>query len=151
MRSIAFPIIFIMLLANASCEKEDCPSEEFSVQEISYGACKSFKNSGIDEYLDLSSNTEFYLELEHVNSWFNCSPGQIIVDAIIENNRITVNEYCTDPSANCICPYDLNFTLGPLAYKNYRLVVKREGHEVLNEPFKFYKNLDLRLSITPHK
>jgi hypothetical protein len=147
MRANFLSVIFILFLANTSCDNTDFPSDEFSAQEINYGDCKPVKKSTTEEYLILTSSEDFYLEIKHVNSWFNCSPGQIMVDASFEGNNISINEYSTDNSANCICPYDLSFMLGPLQYRTYNLIVKRGDFEIVNVEIEFKKNLDVRIEI----
>ena len=147
MRVNYLSIIFILFLANTSCDNTDFPSDEFSAQEINYGDCKPVKKSTTEEYIELTSSENFYLDIKHVNSWFNCSPGQIVVDASLEGITISINEYSTDNSANCICPYDLSFSLGPLRYETYNFIVKSGGWEILNVEIEFNKNLDVRLDI----
>ncbi len=136
---IGKPVLIILNLAEETLSS--------SSPYVSLSNSSVVKKSTTEEYLILTSSEDFYLDIKHVNSWFNCSPGQIIVDASLEGNNISINEYSTDNSANCVCPYDLSYMLGPLQYRTYNLIVKREGFEVLNVEIEFKKNLDMRLDI----
>ena len=139
-------IVMIFLTTCLSCDKSEFPSQDFSVDEINYGDCKPITKSVLDEYLELTTINDYYLAISHINAMFNCAPGQIIVDATLEDNIISINEYSTENSANCICPYDLSFSIGPLQYETYILSVKH-NYEILNVEIDFNKNTDLRIDI----
>ena len=72
----------------------------------------------------------------------------IIIEATLVGNNIQINEYETDHSANCICPYDLEFKIGPLRYDTYVLTLKKGGFEILVEEFVFKSDLNKRIDIT---
>ena len=143
--------LFILTIIGLSCEDSKFPDEQFSVQDIKYGTCKPEMKSVLNEYVLLSVKDEYYISFDHINSYFNCSPGQIIIEATLDGNSIQINEYETDHSANCICPYDLEFIIGPLRYDTYILTVKRGGLEILVEEFVFKSNLNKRIDITKTK
>ena len=140
--------LFILTIIGLSCEDSKFPDEQFSVQDIKYGTCKPATKSVLNEYILLSVKDEYYIDFNHINSYFNCSPGQIIIKATLVGNNIQINEYETDPSANCICPYDLEFRIGPLQYDTYVLTLKKGGFEILVEEFVFKSDLNKRIDIT---
>jgi hypothetical protein len=141
-------IIALALLATClSCDKSEFPAKDFSVDDINYGECKPMTKSVLEQYLLLSTTEDFYLSINHINAMFNCVPGQIIVDATLEENIITINEYSTENSANCICPYDLSFKIGPIKYDTYILSMNQANYEVLNVEIEFNDNTDLRIDI----
>jgi hypothetical protein len=140
-------IVLIFLATCFSCDKSEFPSKNFSVDEIYYGDCKTVTKSVLNEYLELTTINNYYLAISHINAMFNCVPGQIIVDAILEDNIISINEYSTENSADCICPYDLSFSIGPLQYDTYKLSVKQANYEILNVEIDFNKNTDLKIDI----
>ena len=131
-----FIVLFIVAIST-SCENNEFPDDQFSIKEIEYGTCKPTTKSTIEEYMLLSVNDNYFLKVEHINAMFNCSPGQIIVIATVERNEIIINEYETEGNMFCICPYDLNYVIGPLRYDTYNLVLQRDGLEVFREVINF--------------
>lgn len=130
-----------------SCEGTDYPEDEFSVSDVLYGSCKPVMKSDIEEYLLLKVKDNYYLDIEHINAWFNCEPGEIIVDASIEEATITINEYSTENLVNCICPYDLNYLIGPLYYGTYQLNLNKGGLNILSKEISFDAILDREINL----
>jgi hypothetical protein len=116
-------IVFILLLT--CCEKETSRKVP-SVGKITYGDCKpETKKSGESEYLEYKTVDTDYLQINHINAWFNCEPGQLFVSAELINDIIAVDEYEESHFANCICPYDLSYRIGPLNYGRYIFRIER--------------------------
>ena len=81
-------IFFIFLVT--CCEKETS-HKVLSVGQITYGDCKpATKNSGDSEYIEYETVDGDYLQMNHVNAWFNCEPGQLLVSAELINDNIVV-------------------------------------------------------------
>lgn len=139
-----------MMALSISCENSEFPDDQFSIKEIEYGTCKPTTKSTIEEYMLLSVNDNYFLKVEHINAMFNCSPGQIIVIASVKGNEVIINEYETEGNANCICPYDLDYVIGPLRYETYNLVLQRDGLEVYRGAINFKSNLDIKIDINTH-
>jgi len=97
-----FSLIFISLLC--CCEKENNLTQ-LSVDQITYGDCKSgttkSENAEQIEYRTVENN---YSEINHINVWFNCERGQLLVDVDLDNDTIVVNENEEKSLVNCICP-----------------------------------------------
>jgi len=107
------------------CEKENSPKLP-SVGKITYGDCKPItKKSGESEYLEYKTVDTDYLQINHINAWFNCEPGEIFVTAELINGAIVVDAYEETALANCICPYDLSYRIGPLNYGRYIIRILR--------------------------
>lgn len=120
-----FSIVFILFLN--CCEKENSHIP-LSVDQITYGDCKpETKKSGNSEYIEYKTVDADYLQINHVNAWFNCEPGKIFVSAELINDTIVVNEYEETALANCICPYDLSYRIGPMNYDQYIFRIQRGG------------------------
>jgi hypothetical protein len=120
-----FSIVFIFLVT--CCEKET-PHKVLSVGQITYGDCKpATKKSGDSEYIEYETVDGVYLQMNHVNAWFNCEPGKIFVSAELNNDIIAVDEYEETALANCICAYDLSYRIGPLNYGKYLFKILRGG------------------------
>ena len=116
-------IVFILLV---NCCEREASHMIPSVSQITYGDCKSAaKKSGESEYIEYKTVDVDYLQINHVNAWFNCEPGKIIVTAELTNNTIVVDEYEETGLVNCICPYDLSYQIGPLNYGRYVIRILR--------------------------
>lgn len=67
------------------------------------------------------------MSITHINSYFNCDPGKLTVDIKTQNDTVIINEAEERGLANCICPYDFNFRIGPMDYGTYNFVLKKGG------------------------
>jgi hypothetical protein len=110
---IALLILFEWILI-AACERTD-PT---FVINAGYSGCnpplKSTTDSKTDhtETLHLKFIRNGQMLVGHSNVYFNCSPGEITIDCkITEENQIHVFEDETDHAADCICPYNLKYTI----------------------------------------
>ena len=69
-----------------------------------------------------------FLQINHIDVLFNCEPGKLLVDAGLSNDTIVVSENEQSSLANCICPYDLSYRIGPLHYDQYVITIQRDGY-----------------------
>lgn len=116
---------FFFIFLVTCCEKETS-HKVLSVRQITYGDCKpAIKISGDSEYIEYKTVNGNYLRINPVNAWFNCEPGQLFVSAELINEIISVDEYEETGLANCICPYDLSYRIGPLNYGRYIFRIER--------------------------
>ncbi len=136
---IFFSAIALLVLATMSCNKEEnktiiTKQGKLNVKNLSYGDCKSNSlKSTKKEYLELIADGK-YLKIKHVNSVFNCCPGEISVNSKISNDTIFIDENEKEHACNCICNYDLNYKIGTLEYGKYTVILNK-----LHTPFiKFY-------------
>jgi hypothetical protein len=150
MKTVSILSVSLLLLFSFSCKKNEPPENQFSARDVYYGECKSTTKIAFDEHILLYFHNENYLAVSHNNAMFNCSPGQIIVDAKIEGRNIIVDEYETDSSSNCICPYDISYNIGPLPYESYTFIFQRGGYEVLREEIIFDSEIDIRIDLVLH-
>ena len=76
-----------------------------------------------EEIVRLKAIGQNQLQLNHLNSILNCAPGKISFDAQVGKDAIIIKETEEDISANCVCPYDLEYTITiPVAGK-YQLSI----------------------------
>jgi hypothetical protein len=147
--SIIYPVVLILIFAFTSCKKE-FPNDPLSLTNFSISDCKtkgaSVKGTG-NEYITLQTVNDYYLLFSHINSVFNCQPGQITISLEISADTITINEDETDASANCICPYDLKFRLGPLKYANYTVVFQKFGITFKEYSLEFKKSTNVKIDL----
>ena len=128
-------IVFILFVT--CCEKETS-HRQLSVEQITYGDCKpGTKKSGDSEYIEYKTVDTDYLQINHVNVWFNCEPGKLLVSAELINDTIVVNEAEETALVNCICPYDLSYRIGPMNYDRYIFSIRRAGCIYTEFPINF--------------
>lgn len=142
----------VLLLLSAlilTCNKE-FPDEPLSVSDYTVSACKGRMEQGkgdIPEYILLKTVDKYYLRFTHINSMFNCSPGEITVSVSYSPGSVLIDENESQAGERCICPYDLNFTLGPLEYGTYEIVFQKAGVTFRKYSLDFSKSTDVRIDI----
>lgn len=137
MKNIRIKFILVLLML-AACTKEESLAPEFSLNSFGFSECKyekgAFVNGGESmEYRYAEGNL---LSLKHVNVYFNCCQAEknLTVETQMIADSIIVNEFEKAPGlCDCICPYNMECTVGPLQEKQYWIIVKKGG----NESFRF--------------
>ncbi len=119
-------LALFLLIGGTGCDKETS-NKSLRIKDFSYFGCKETKSIRAslhgEEYIEYKAVADGYLHIKHVNAVFNCCPDTIRADVSMEDNIITVVESETDPICDCICDYDLEYTLGPLTpNKEYILI-----------------------------
>jgi len=141
--------LLILTFAVTSCKKE-FPDDPLALKELSVGECKTKGNDvkGTEqEYITIKTVDDYYLLINHFNSIFNCEPGEITVSIEISSSDITITEIESDPKVNCVCPYDLNFKLGPLQYGSYKIIFKKAGLIFKEYNLDFKKSTDIKIEL----
>jgi len=140
--------LLISIFAFTSCKKE-FPDDPFASTDLSVSDCKTKGDNtkGADqEFITIKTIDDYYLLLNHFNSVFNCEPGEITVSVEITSNEITITEKESSSLANCVCPYDLEFKIGPLQYGDYHLVFKKAGLIFKEYNLNFKKSTDIQIN-----
>jgi hypothetical protein len=144
-----YPLFLFLLMALTSCKKE-FPKDPLALSDLSVTGCKTKGDNAknVDpEYINIKTVENYYLRFSHINSFFNCEPGELTVSAEISADRITINENETTSSANCICPYDVVFKLGPLEYGTYTIIFQKGGLTFKEYSLTYKKSTDVRIDI----
>ncbi len=132
---LIFQVVFILLLI--SCEKIH-DLNKLTVDKITFSDCKTnSKKSDNTERIEYKTVDEDYLEIKHINGMFNCEPGSLLVNVSWEDNIVFIDENEEYPIANCICPYDLCYRIGPMEYGHYILEFQRGGLKYVEFPVDF--------------
>jgi len=142
-------LVLIIIAGMTSCKKE-FPDDPLAINDIIISDCKTLGESSneIDSgYITLKTIDDYFLLVNHINAMFNCEPGQISVTIYVSLNEISMDENESSSLANCICPYDIDFKLGPLQYGNYILKFKRGGLIFKEYSLDFKKSTDIRISL----
>ena len=119
--------LIAILLFGAGCKKETS-NESLRIKDFSYLGCKETKSLRAsfhgEESIEYKAVADGYLHIKHVNALFNCCPDTIKADVNMENNIVTIVESETNPICDCICDYDLEYTLGPLTSGKEYILIK---------------------------
>ena len=146
---VIYPIYLLLIVSITSCNKE-FPNDPLSIKDLSVSNCKTKGGSskGIDpEYITLKTVDDYYLLINHINAMFNCEPGQITVTINVSSDEISMDENESSSLANCICPYDIDFKLGPLQYGTYILKFKRAGFTFNEYTLDFKRSTDIKIDL----
>jgi len=130
-------ILAITLVINWSCERSKnnkliIEDKILQILNLNLEGCKSTKknNSNTEEKIIFKTCDKYYLNINHINAVFNCSPEEIITSAEIENGKIIINSCEKSIAANCTCQYDLDFKTGPLEYSEYTVIMNHCGSKI---------------------
>jgi hypothetical protein len=111
-----WPVLFFILLMISSCEKSTriiILNRDLMISDLNNSGCKNQLRSAVStESIHFKMLNEGKLLIEHSNTFFNCAPGRITVHCeIIPDNHINIYEDEEKNDANCICPYDLSYSI----------------------------------------
>ena len=132
-----------------SCSKE-FPNDPFQSRDLLISDCKTKGgiSKGYDaEYITLITHEDYFILINHVNSLFNCDPGQITLTVDKEDNTITLDENELMKGMHCLCPYDLTCTVGPLHYGQYNMIFKKAGVTLKEYSLDFNKSTNIRIDM----
>jgi hypothetical protein len=151
MKKLLLLSFLFFTLALTFCKK-GFPDDPLAVGNFSVTDCKTkgdnTKGTG-PEYITIKTVDDYYLLFNHINSIFNCEPGQITVSIEIKSDTIFVDEGEESSLANCTCPYDLEFRLGPLHYGDYPVRFQKYGTTFKEYSLNYNKSTDVRIDIHP--
>ena len=151
MKKLFIYLLLLITVALNSCKKE-FPDDPLSLDKLSISDCKTEGNNTngtYPEYITIKTVNDYYLLFSHINSIFNCEPGKITVSVEIRSDTISVNEAEESSLANCICPYDLEFRLGPLEYGIYPVRFQKGGLTFIEYSLNYNKSTDVKIDIQP--
>ncbi|MBN2275517.1 MAG: hypothetical protein JXR41_10440 [Bacteroidales bacterium] len=120
---------FAVLLGIYTCEKEGTLTGSPSGKLNSSTGCNIFKSTAEAEHMadtlccmEYSYNAENdKLQLKHINAGFNCCPEEIKGEVSFVNDTVIIKESERDGLCDCLCLYDLNYTLTGIRKKTYTI------------------------------
>ena len=141
-----FLIVSAMLMATTlismmiiSCGEENGPNSANIDPEgslVNATDCKTFSIKSVEEITSASETAIKYefadgiLKIEHINTAFNCCPGEITAVINIDSDLITIEAVEKKAGCHCICLYDLDYEVDGLTPGTYRLkVIEQYGIE----------------------
>ena len=78
---------------------------------------------------------------------FNCSPDKLITDVAINGFTIEINENKEGYGANCLCLYDLNYKIGPIAHGKHTVILNKMGAEYYRFSIDYTTSVDTTIFI----
>ena len=130
-----------------SCEKDESAIREFSLCSFSFSDCKNEKGAmifynGSVEYRYEKGDLLYFM---HKDVTFNCCQPEnnlTIVTSLV-GDSIIINEFEKEQGlCKCICPYDMECTIGPLKEKQYWIIVQKSENESFRFPIYFDEELE---------
>lgn len=146
MKAKVLMCVSLLVLAMAGCtDEKDNQAQTVTLKNFANSGCKDNTRSGYDgreEIAEYAVHHEGYLYVNHQNAVFNCCPGTIGADILVEDNRIIIGEYESSGDCDCICPYDLSYEVGPLVEgTTYTIYIGYKGIESKVAEFTFQNSM----------
>ena len=158
--------MFIISMAS-SCDDivghKDSPVDQLTVPNnpplnFSVTGCKSTGLSnmtgfGTEETIEYEGRENNLLRITHNNVIFNCTVLQIYAEMTVDNNTYIIEEKSQEGSisANCFCPYDMGYDIGPLKEgEEYKVNIRRgssEKSEIAKFTFTYSRTIKGSISI----
>jgi len=120
-------------------------------QLLRFSGCKNFSLNGSLVKENISSAAEecaeyFYdghgnLKLKHINAAFNCCPGTISADIIVEPGEILIKEKESEAICDCNCLFDIDYEIIHLKPGVYRISIKNLYQPPDEPPLEFVVSL----------
>ncbi len=122
-----FLLPFCAAIMGGGCEKEEdklqpLKDKVLTIVEMNSNGCKeSLKSNEIEQYIELKAEGEDQLRFIFINATINCA-GLDTAFAYIQDAILKVS-FLEDPSANCICNYDLECVIDSMEKRRYNVEV----------------------------
>ena len=134
MKSKFFSMLAIAAIFSiASCHDDD---KHVSVRNFKSTHCKSVSNVLTMSFGEMQNELAekviytaqgSYLHILHENALHNCyEENTVDVSVKVEGDSIFIKTVDTQPLANCVCEYDLEYEVGPLSYGNYVISIDND-------------------------
>jgi hypothetical protein len=137
-------LVIAIALIFASCENQK--TEAFGIKKFAYSDCKKLFEQPETIYLKTINSNE--LTITQSNAVFSCCPdGKLKIESSLFEDTIILNEFYTDETCNCLCPYDLEYTLAGLDYGVYIFKIQHKDLQYYTFNLNFNSNTDTSLTI----
>lgn len=141
-----FSVIISVLLIFSSCNIINI--DNFKASDLTHSDCKNTKDNMFGtETINFKATDINNLKVIHKNTIFNCCPEKLKVETSLESNSIVLNEFSTKNLCSCICPYDLEYTIGRLQYGKYSVAIQFDGSEYSKFTIDYNPNTDTTIII----
>jgi hypothetical protein len=134
-------VFFLCIPSFISCENEqESATGPINVSDIKHSSCKTFKSlvSEKQDCIEYQTVNDNYLKINRINVAFNCCIDDVDIKTTVDQERvITITETEISPACNCLCLYDLEYTIGPLEYGMYTLRIIEGYADAMTVVFRF--------------
>lgn len=131
-----------------NCDEAGTTTSSIKGELVDHSDCKFLKHARGNEVPDTLSCVEYHyiaednrLELNHINTAFNCCPGKLKCSFVTEENTILIEESETEAACDCNCLFDLEMELRGVEEKTYTI---RIAEPYVNEEEWLEKDIDLK-------
>jgi hypothetical protein len=109
----------------------------YPYSQISQMQTSGCKSSQWDSSNISITYVDSFLYVNHSNALLNCNYDTVNVVMSIENNIITLQEKETPNNANCLCPVDINYTVGPVSSGAYQVFILFHADTIYNQLYQW--------------
>ena len=149
-KSIYTLLLIHLIVFVVSCDKSEDTDMHSSPQgtdmttagNTTHNNCKSYYTRTISEFVQLKTENNQQLNIKHIDAVLNCEAGKITFDCAVREGIISIREKEEFTNANCVCPYDLDYTIKLPGYGKYKLVI----NSIEFGEFEFNANTDIKLN-----
>lgn len=126
LRWIVFFVLFNLAITFiVSCSNDSRETDPDLFVSLTYGDCKDFNETSAETPKDKDCLDIYYrdntLHVDHINAGFNCCPGKIVADVTVENNIISITESENDEGCDCLCLFDVSYSIIGLKPGDYSI------------------------------
>lgn len=121
---LLLPLFFLVL---TGCQKTEEESKQQSVdgKVINYTDCKDFQAKSVKTESNEScveytfSAVDNKLILKHINSGFNCCPGDLYCNITFKNDTLEIEEFESSALCYCNCLFDIDIEVTDIEAGQY--------------------------------
>lgn len=139
---MAVPVLCLAIACEDVTGYKDSPVDGYvSPKNFSVSGCKSTTRGLFeDETIEYKARENGLLRITHNNVLFNCEVVRIYAEMTVNGHTYIIEEKAQEGpvSANCVCPYDLGYDIGPLTEGEEYSVSIRRGNSEESEVAKFF-------------
>jgi hypothetical protein len=139
-------VIFVLVWLAFSCEiekSENTRPVNPVVTGISYVGCKELdlKCTRNEDCVIYETVNDSSLKINRINAAFNCCFDYLLINIeTADNSTIKITEKENAGLCNCICLYDIEYTVGPLNYGLYSIDIYEQSGDTISFNIDFNKD-----------
>ncbi|MDR2868602.1 MAG: hypothetical protein LBV46_03570 [Bacteroidales bacterium] len=130
---LKLPIYLLLIVSTfigAACKK----TQNANFKDTLYLRCNASSEKTIGDAEIHLSFTEDSLFVSHTNALVNCAFQYINITTSIHDNMIEIEENPVPiDGANCLCPVDIFYGVGPIESGYYLISIKLGSQEIYNQ------------------
>lgn len=104
-------VMFTNCSDNGTIQNRGLLTEFSGCKYLEIGNSHSYDHTSSEDCIDYTYSSEGTLLITHVNSAFNCCPGELTADVTISGSLIIIEEYEQEAACRCNCLYDLEYRI----------------------------------------